>query len=208
MISSYLPFPPISWWAYAADAAVLTLDRAEHFEKMSYRNRYRISGANNPIQLSLPLVSGRDQRSPMADVLLFNDHKWQVQQWRTLVSVYKQSPFWDYYESSLQALFARPFSHLTTFNQESILWVVKQLKMNLVIQETDIFIARYPNEITDLRTIKPLKTGTPLPYFPRYYQVFEDRVGFLPDLSILDLLFSEGPNALRWINDNRQALIV
>ena len=207
VISSFLPFPPIHWWAHIIDAESILFDNAEHFEKMSYRNRYRISGANNPIQLSIPLVNGRDQRATMARVQIFNEEKWQVQHWRTLVSVYRQTPFWEYYENSLELLFTTQFTLLKDFNKASFHWAAKQLKVKQIIDETDAFIARYPSDVLDIRSIKPSGEKQLSADFPRYYQVFEDRIGFLPNLSILDLLFSEGPQAASWIMDNKATII-
>jgi hypothetical protein len=192
LVSPYLTFPPISWWAMALQADSLILDGCEHFQKMSYRNRYRISGANNPILLSVPLASGREQSLPMRDVLIYNKERWQIQHWRTIISVYRRSPYFDYYEHSLSPLFQKTYSHLVSFNLDAIEWIRKQLKMSFTITESGEYIKEYPAGITDLRNTKKLTLN-----FPQYYQVFENRIGFQPDLSVLDLLFSEGPAAVQ-----------
>ena len=208
IVSSLLPFPPICWWAYVIDADLVIFDVAEHFEKMSYRNRYKISGANNPIQLSVPLVSGRDQRTAMSGVRIFNDTSWQQQHWRTLVSVYKQTPFWDHFEPGLKNFFELQYMLLTDFNRAPIHWAMQQLKVNVQISETSSFVTKYPSGIKDIRAIRPGKENLEDQAFPRYYQVFEDRVGFLPNLSILDLIFSEGPQAKKWIMANKEILSI
>ncbi len=166
-------------------------DASEHFQKMSYRNRYRISGSNNSILLTVPLESGREQRLPMKDVRIHNENLWQVQHWRTLVSVYKRTPYFDFYEQSLAALFENEFDYLLDFNRASVEWVSQHLKLGFDINETNDFIKEYPKGTTDLRNEREPTVQT-----PRYYQVFEERIGFQPDLSILDLLFSEGPRAV------------
>lgn len=173
-----------------AHADKVLLDKQEHFRKMTYRNRYRISGANNSILLSVPLQDGRNQRIAMEEVKIFNGDRWQTQHWRTLVSVYRRTPFFDHYEDSLMRLFQEQFTSLATFNIATIEWVKKQLKLKLETETTTAFVKEYPEGITDLRNANSL----PGP-LPKYYQVFEDRIGFVPDLSILDLLFSEGPAA-------------
>ncbi len=202
IISSLLPFPPINWWAQIDDAETIIFDKGEHFEKMSYRNRYTISGANNVNQLSIPLVKGRNQRIPMAEVMIHNAERWQVQHWRTLVSVYKRSPYWEYYEQSLQSVFETPFEKLVDFNLASFQWLATQLKLKTEVRISDTFVADPPAGSLDLRPMKPAdlrdNTGT----FPKYYQVFEDRIGFVPNLSILDLLFSEGPRTAIWLKGN------
>ncbi|MCD6012557.1 MAG: WbqC-like family protein [Flavipsychrobacter sp.] len=191
LVSSFLTFPNISWWMRVVEAGNVLFDAGEHFQKMSYRNRYRISGSNNSILLTVPLESGREQRQPMKEVKIFNTDMWQVQHWRTLVSVYKRTPYFDFYEHSLAALYEDDYTYLVDFNSASIGWVRAQLKLEFTINKTDEFVKEYPRDIIDLRNEKKSNLQT-----PKYYQVFEDRIGFQPDLSILDLLFSEGPGAV------------
>ncbi len=126
LVSSFIPFPNISWWAMAHKATVL-FDGTEHFEKMTYRNKYFITGANGGIQLSVPLEQGREQRRPMNEVMIYNKERWQTQHWRTLVSVYKRTPFFEHYEPSLQTLFEKQYTSLTDFNLATIYWLKKQL---------------------------------------------------------------------------------
>ena len=188
VVSAYYTFPCISWWGRVMGADRVIFDGYEHFEKMTYRNKYHISGANNSIKLSVPLVNGRNQRVAMKEVRIHNDTRWQVQHWRTLVSVYRGTPFFEHYEDSLQRLFETHFDYLIDFNKASLQWVKQQVNMQYEEQEAPIFIKDYPQGVVDLRCAKPVPAR-----FPRYYQVFEERIGFQPDLSILDLLFSEGP---------------
>ena len=202
IVSSYIPFAPIAWWAQLAHDPNVIFDKAEHYEKMSYRNKYNISGANNPIQLSIPLVSGRNQRTVMADVLICNDTDWQTQHWRTLTSVYRQTPFWEFYAHTLEHLYTKTFERLTDFNSASFSWVAQQLKLISDASETDIYLPHYPEGIADMRKIKPSTDKTLHATFPRYYQIFEERIGFQPNLSILDLLFSEGPQTKNWLLAN------
>jgi hypothetical protein len=200
IVSSLLPFPPVSWFAIAVKADTIIFDRAEHFEKMSYRNRYTVGGANNVNQLSIPLVKGRDQRMPMNGVLIHNEEKWQQQHWRTLVSVYKRSPYWEYYELGLLPLFEKEFKYLIDFNLASLEWVFKNLKVKFEPQFAETYTAAYSPDVIDLRSIKPASDRNNITDYPKYYQVFEDRIGFIPNLSILDLLFSEGPGAMAYLH--------
>jgi len=175
-------------------ASVVLLDAGEHYKKMTMRNRYRISGSNNPILLSVPLVNGRNQHVPMHDVRIHNAERWQVQHWRTLVSVYRRTPFFEHYEAALQPLFETEFERLIDFNQAGVAWVSKMLKMEFGLKQTDIYKKEYPAEVIDLRMVEKEPVIT-----PHYYQLFEDRIGFQHDLSILDLLFSEGPATTKWL---------
>ena len=183
-------------------ASAVVFDHAGHFEKMSYRNRYRISGANNTILLSIPLLSGRDQRLPMTEVRISNQENWQVQHWRALTSAYKRAPFWEYYEPGLQQIFETRYTHLKDFNMATTAWVVQQLKLRPTISETNVYTEKYEATVTDLRRIKPSDERKAAGSFPKYYQVFEDRIGFIPNLSIIDLLCSEGPQSAAWLASN------
>lgn len=190
VVSSFLTFPNIGWWMQVIKEGGVVFDGAEHFEKMSYRNRYRISGSNNSILLTVPLINGREQRLPMAEVKIFNDGMWQVQHWRTLVSVYKRTPYFEHYEDLLRPLYEHQYTHLATFDRASIDWVAKQLKIEIDVKETNEYVKDHGYGVVDLRNEK-----TPDVPLPEYHQVFQDRIGFQPNLSILDLLFSEGPGA-------------
>lgn len=202
IVSSYIPFPNIGWWSLVQGAATLLLDGCEHFEKMTYRNKYFITGSNGGIQLSIPLQQGRDQRTPMQQVQIDNKQRWQVQHWRTLVSVYKRTPYFEHYEPSLEKLYTQSFDLLIDFNLASVKWLQKELHTGFTIAATDLFQKEYA-DATDLRRImKPGSEKKTIEGTEPYYQVFADRVGFLPNLSMLDLLFAEGPHALQWVKQH------
>lgn len=191
VVTSSFTFPDIKWWTQIAHANLVIFDVGENFQKMSFRNRYRISGSNNPILLTVPLERGRDQHTRMMDVQIHNQTKWQVQHWRTLVSVYKRSPYFEHYEPSLQRLFETEFTSLLAFNGAALQWVKKQLKLSFEEQVTEEYLPDYPIEVIDFRRPEDI---TDHGSYPVYHQLFEDRIGFQPNLSILDLLFSEGPH--------------
>ena len=169
---------------------------------MSYRNRYYITGANGLIPLSIPLQQGREQRKRMAEVGISYAENWQVQHWRTLVSVYNRSPYFQHYEPSLQQLFEKKFELLYEFNLASVVWLINQLKADVEIKTTDVYRKEYENDVADLRNLKPGAEKLPVKESEPYYQLFNERNGFIPNLSILDLLFSEGPYALQWLKNN------
>ncbi len=205
IIASCIPFAPISWWAKCLADGEVTIDQGEHFEKMSYRNRYKIAAANNAILLSIPLIKGRNQRTAMKDIAIFNKEKWQIQHWRTLEAAYKRSPYWEYYELSLKSIFDNPYDTLVAFNTATIAWTLKQLKSNLKISYSENYLSD-TGESKDIRALYTKEADIPVS-FPKYYQVFEDRIGFQPDLSILDLLMNEGPNSVKWMQINRHHII-
>lgn len=206
IITSFIPFPNIYWWAIVSQADAVCFDRAEHFQKMTYRSRYYISGSNGLIQLSIPLAGGRNQRASIQEIEISDRDHWQLQHWRTIVSVYKRAPYFEFYEMELQQLFDAPFLHLADFNLATIHWLKKQLKLNFKEMFADEYRKDY-SDMNDIRSMLPGIEKSTDSNFPLYYQLFQERTGFLPNLSILDLLFSEGPYTLKWINDNREQIM-
>jgi len=194
-----MPFPKISWWSQHLAAERTLLNLQEHYNKSAPRNRYPISGANNPLTLSIPLQDGREQRRLITEIKIFNLENWQIKHWRTLVSAYRRSPYFDHYEPSLQPLFGHQFESLAEFNLQTIDWVCKALKVPTI---------ESVQGISTLETPKSLKGAASNDSFPEYYQVFRERIGFQPDLSILDLLFSLGPQAKEWILKHHAQIMV
>jgi len=196
MIAFSAPFPPISWWTLALKDKKITLDHSEHYQKMSYRNRYYLATPQGKQLLSIPLLNGRNQRVPMAEVRIDNRIPWQTQHWRTLISLYNRSPFFQYFEHELLPLFQQEFDLLADFNLSGIRLLNQLLKLNLEISITESYKEDYPEE-TDIRqSLKPNATEDDEALnINSYYQVFADRSGFLPNCSILDLLFCEALQA-------------
>lgn len=196
VLSSVLPFPPLHWWKPVVDARKVLFDTAEHFEKMSFRNRYYIATAHGKHGLSIPLAKGREQRTAMGNVDIAHNENWQQQHWRTLFSAYNRSPYFEYYKDDLEMLFLHKYERLVDFNLATIHWVKKQLKLEFE-EEISTEYQKKPEGVFDLRSLKPRDMDI-LPFAP-YSQVFADRNGFIPHLSILDLLFNEGKYAVSFL---------
>ena len=169
----------------------------EHYTKMSDRNRYRISGANNCILLTVPLLHGREQRTAISEVRIANDGRWQVQHWRSLFSAYNRSPYFFHYGPGLEELLHTEVERLIDFNRAAFTWVARQLRMPATLEETTSFLPVYPDDCYDFRKERKM----PVVPHKEYTQVFADRMGFVPGLSILDLLFAEGPRTGQWLRE-------
>lgn len=197
IVSSVLPFPNVYWWSRVIQASSVTFDYAEHFEKRSFRNRYYVATAHGAQCLSIPLEKGRGQRSPMGAVQLSYAENWQQQHWRTLYSAYNRSPYFEYYKDSLEVIFQTKYLRLVDFNLATIHWLRKHLAIDFEEHATQEYI-RTPTIGTDLR---PMEIKHPsFTEELKYYQVFHSLHGFLPNLSILDLLFNEGRQAVPYLN--------
>ncbi|PSK91965.1 WbqC family protein [Taibaiella chishuiensis] len=197
MISSFIPFPPVSWWAYALQAGSVTFDAAEHYQKMSYRNRYYLAAPEGKLLMSLPLDRGRNQRIAVQEVQISDRTNWQDNHWKTIVSLYGNAPFFEHFEYRIRPAFEAPAGQLADWNRNSIILVDQLLGLGLQLATTTIYQHTYAGQ-TDLRTAL-LPQQALLSDMPPYYQVFADRCGFQPDCSILDLLFNEGPHARTYL---------
>lgn len=193
MISYSLPFPPISWFLKALQAPGQTvyINHDDLFAKMSYRNRYYIAGAQGKAMLTIPLEKGRNQRTPLKFVKIDNSVPWQSTQWKTLLSNYKRTPYYEYLAPEIAHLYTREYEYLYQFNQDALETVIKMMKLPLKVKfvGTEALPDSGVEDIT--RILKPQQTLEGVTV-PEYWQVFQDRCGFIADLSILDYLFNEG----------------
>lgn len=190
LLSSAIPFPPLSWWRQALQAGNVLLDPLEHYQKMSFRNRYYLAGPQGRQLLSLPLEKGRSQRLPMSQVRIDPASDWKTNHWRTLTSLYGRSPFFEHFSEALRPLFLDDYELLFDWNLAAMKLICRLFSWNLRITEAETFRKNYPENYTDIRfSFLPNKA---LHDPARYHQVFEERTGFLADCSVLDLLFCEG----------------
>ena len=198
LVVEFQYFPPITLFKTLAIHTHVIFEQYENFQKRSFRNRMWIGGPTGRLELSIPLREGRNQKNMMKDVMIDNRVKWSTNHWRTLTSCYTKSPWFEFYRQELEAMYSSPGERLCDWNLAMFNWVVAKLGLKISASMTDKWIPQYPaTEIGDWRNkLMPNSIATSFPGFVSYQQVFIDRTGFLPNLSILDLLFCEGRNAL------------
>lgn len=189
-VSPLLLFPPIVWWRTMLPYAEVTLDVQDRFRKMSFSNRYCIATANGPLLLTVPVVGGRSAKLPMTDIRIDYKQDWQKQHWGSLFSAYGRAPFFEHYGPALEQIIRKKNILLAELNLAALQWIVQELNLStkfLPLRPEKNF---YASKVEFAEGEKIM----------RYYQVFEDRHGFLPNLSILDLLMNEGPVAKEFLN--------
>jgi hypothetical protein len=142
-------------------------------------------------------TKGSTGRQYYKDVKLDNSYPWQRQHWRTLETAYRTSPFFEFYEDEIKPLYEKEFDLLLDFNLASIQTICDCLQLDFVDEFTDTYSLEYEK---DYRYLVNAKKEVPYE-FPEYVQVFGDRHGFIPNLSILDVLFNLGPNTAGYISD-------
>jgi hypothetical protein len=193
----------ITWWKVVAQAEEVWIEEASFFRKGTYRNRCHIYGANGLLRLSIPLKKGKHQRSTLQDVQISYDHEWQKLHWDSLCSAYRSSPYFEYYEFELQPIFETRFPLLKDFNRALSTTLKKLLGLQGNWHYTERYSAEYEAEIVDYRElIHPQKDKNPVENqfkYPEYIQVFSSKLGYIPNLSILDVLFNLGPDTRNYL---------
>lgn len=190
-------FAPCIFYKKVNKISHVEFDVYETWQKMSFRNRCIIMGSGGPVTLSIPLEEGRGQRRLMKDVRIANRYPWQSQHWKTIVSCYNRSPWFEFYRDELEALFQKQVGFLVDWNLACWEWTLRKLGMDVLTGTTKEYQADYDmTKWLDLRSkILPKSIMQEFPDPVVYRQVFEERTGFVPHCSILDLLFCEGKNA-------------
>lgn len=190
-------FPSIEQMAAIAQAENVVFEVQDNYQKQTYRNRAYIAHSNGKLLLNVPIKHNKmGQRQKTKDVLVENDFPWQEQHWKSLQSAYRTSPFFEYYEDDLEPLFKDAVTGLLAHNLKIFELLSELIGIEAEISKTQTY-KTHP-EIRDLRFLVNAKRVSSFEAEP-YTQVLEANHGFLPNLSVLDLLFNEGPNALGYL---------
>lgn len=194
--TAYLP--PIEYVSALLKADRIEIEQWEHYQKQSYRNRAHIAAANGLMSLSIPVEHVTGQKRLTKDIRISKHSDWQRQHWVSLVSAYKTTPYFDYYQEDFAPFFEKKWEFLLDFNMVLLHKVLELLDTQKEIRFTTEYRVLCPTEVVDLRTeFHPKKESgtTPKPY----YQVFDQKHGFIPHTSIIDLLFNMGNEAPLWL---------
>ncbi len=186
-------FGTTNWYKSLFQFSNIIIEQYESYQKMSFRNRCVVAGSNGPVHLSVPLEKGRDRQELVKEVRINYSGRWRKEHLRTLDSCYSRSPFYEYYRDDVRRLWEQEDVFLFDKNMSILDWLKKVLAPPANISVSESYRKEYPEGITDLRGRILPKNFQEQPAVCRYTQVFEERTGFLPNLSILDLLFCAGP---------------
>ncbi len=194
-------FPSISHYIAMANADAVTLEMEDNFQKQTNRNRMYIYSPNGIQLLNIPIKHSKDAHQKIQDVKLETAFDWQKQHFKSLEAAYRTSPFFEYYEDDLMPIFTKKYTFLMDLNLQTMELVSKCLGMDFNPQKTTEYFHEVPNHEDFRYLINGKKDTTQL---ESYTQVFEEKHGFLNNLSILDLLFNEGRYAKDYLK--RQTL--
>jgi len=194
-------FPNIAHFMAIVNAEEVTFEVDDNFQKQTYRNRTYIYAANGKLLLNIPVIHTQKNRQKYRDVKIANRDKWQCLHWKSLESAYRTSPFFEFYEDDLKSLFSKEADNLLDFNLECFNVICDCLQLDLKTSKTISFIKEVEDN-RDYRHLVNAKKKQSLK-LESYTQVFSNKHGFISNLSILDLLFNEGPNALNYLESQQ-----
>lgn len=197
-------FPCIAYFASLLASNKTIIDVGERYIKQSYRNRCEIYSANGKLALSIPVI--KNNRSLVKEVLIDKRTNWKANHWKAIFSAYNSSPFFEYYCDDLKEVFFSEYKLLHELNQALFKHICFEIGIESWLEYSDEYIEADSSTKDYRAVLSPKKTA--LNYLPRYVQTFEEKHGFISNLSILDLLFHEGPESLTYLEElNRFDLI-
>lgn len=191
-------FGPVQWYQklYRSDEAII--EACENFQKQTYRNRCIIATTQGVQALTIPVTRGND--STIRDVRISDHGNWRHLHWNALQSAYGESPFFEYYQDDIRPFFEKRWDFLFDFNEEIRLKVCELIDIEPTVTLTSEY-SDSSDTARDYRSaINPKHPVHDPDFMPKkYYQVYLQKHGFLPNLSILDLLFNMGPESIFYL---------
>ncbi|MEL4307372.1 WbqC family protein [Joostella sp. CR20] len=194
-------FPSVANWVAIQQAdGNITFEKEDNYQKQTYRNRAYIYSPNGVQMLSIPIKHNKNNvHQKYKDVMLEDNFDWKKQHWKSIQTAYRTSPFFEFFEDEFAPFFEKKHKFLFEMNMESIELLADCFQLDLTPSFTSEYIKTEDESFVDYRDLAKAK-GNKNYTFEAYTQVFDDKHGFLNNLSGLDLLFNEGTNALSYLD--------
>ncbi|WP_312346080.1 WbqC family protein [Chryseobacterium binzhouense] len=189
--------PPVSWFSdFLKAESEIIFEQFENFPKQTYRNRTNIYGANGKLSLIIPI--NHNGSRIFKDIEISYREDWQKLHWKSIKTAYQSSPYFEYYEDKLIKLYESRSKFLLDFNLKSIEIVQNILKTEKAYSLNNEYV-KFPEEVNFRERFS---AKNPSEYeMNEYYQTFSDKMGFLKDLSILDLICNKGPESVTYLKE-------
>ena len=194
-------FPNIAHCVPLVQQQPITFEVCDNYQKQTYRNRSEIYGANGKLVLTVPVTYTQKQRQQSKDVQIANTEQWQLQHLKSLESAYRMSPFYEFYIDELIPIFNTKYKFLLDLNLKSIDLISEVLELDFNYKLSDNYLIDAPKK-EDYRFLVNSKKNNEF-NFTKYTQVFTEKHGYINNLSILDLLFNEGPNTATYLQQQK-----
>ncbi len=192
---------PVQWYQKLNRYDAVVVEQYDNFLKQTYRNRYIIATANGTQALTIPVEKGDTDKCLIRDVRISDHGNWRRLHWNALATAYGDSPFFDYYVDDLRPFYEQRFAFLLDFNMQMTAKLCELLDITPNISLSEEYVKDVESGVDDFREV--IRPKHPMPdadFIPKpYYQVYAQRHGFIPNLSILDLLFNMGNEALFYL---------
>ena len=193
---------PVSYFAAISNANNIYIEAEEHYIKQTWRNRCRIMTANGPLNLTIPVIKVHGNHTKVKDIAIDYSENWQKIHWRAIMSAYQHSPYFQYYKDELTFFYTNKISHLLDFNLQLTKTIFTLVGINKDLYLSQTYQKVLSVDLLDFRnTFSPKKNNQMK--FPPYIHVFRERHGFVPNLSILDLLLNMGPDTKSYLEKIR-----
>ena len=192
-------FPNIHQFTQIIKANNILFEVSDNYQKQTFRNRTYIYGANGKLGLFIPVIHTHNNRELFKDVKISYDSNWMDLHLKSLQSAYRSSPYFEYFEDDFIKLYSEKEKFLADFNIKCIRLISNLLDLDLDYKISGEYVEK-TNDIIDLRDLSNARKEKKIDT-PKYIQVFESKHGYINNLSILDLIFSEGPNSVSLITN-------
>ena len=203
IILSTAYLPPINYIILLNKYTNIYIEDDENYIKQTYRNRCEIYGANGKQTLSIPIKKIRSEKTNIKDIVIDYDTNWQKNHWKSIESAYRNSPFFEYYIDYILPFYKNQYEYILAFNTQLLKIIMELLEINKELK----YINKYQKNFADIDDYrysihpkKDLEKEKPEFNNIEYYQVFKEKHGFIGNLSIIDLIFNEGPNAINFLD--------
>ena len=186
---------PVQYYTKLASFDEILIETAENYPKQTYRNRCLIASANGIQALTVPVEKPETLKAPTRDIRISGHGNWRHLHWNALISAYNMSPFFEYYADDLRPFYEKAYKFLIDYNEGLQATICSLLDIHPDIKHTALYEQQRKNDFRNV--IDPRRPLLDNDFTPRpYYQVFREKHGFIPNLSIVDLLFNMGPESI------------